>query len=103
MSIVLEELGLPYKVHAIDFKKNEQKVRCACPSRPQGNNGFPTAGFLLSLFSSLSLFPPAGKQEKKRDGERGCLRVEEPVKRGAGRGNCSRAIPRPQKFDSLTK
>lgn len=36
VSILLEELGLPYKVHAIDFKKNEQKEPWFLEINPNG-------------------------------------------------------------------
>lgn len=36
VSIVLEELGLPYKLHAIDFKKNEQKEPWFLAINPNG-------------------------------------------------------------------
>lgn len=53
VSIVLEELGLPYKLHAIDFKKNEQKVR-RVPLLPRGE-GIPLPPRLFFSFLAREL------------------------------------------------
>jgi hypothetical protein len=48
VSIVLEELGLPYKLHAIDFKKNEQKVR-RVPLLPRSEGSLCPPGLFFSF------------------------------------------------------